>query len=494
MKNYFLEIAVFICGAALMILELAGSRILAPYIGTSIVVWTSLIGVIMGALSLGYYVGGKMADKKAEASTLAMVILAAAFFVLMINAVDGEILGFIREILKNIYAGAIIGTVFLFSVPCFLLGIVSPYAVKLKIESFDYTGRTVGNLYAISTLGSIAGTFASGFLLIPFFGTARILYFIAALLVFSSLLVWTNKFFKTRVAFILILAIIIILSFSSSAKAAAAKIVDVDSQYNRIQVYPAQDRETKRPILRLSTDPFGTQSAMFLDRDDELVFKYTKFYRLADVVTLDIKKALMIGGAAYSYPKDFLKEHSSAGLDVVEIDPKMTELAREYFNLKDDPRLKIYHEDARVFLNENQKKYDAVFMDAFNSQFSIPYQLTTREAVEKIYQSLDDGGVAIINIISAIEGDKGKFLRAEYATYQAVFPQLYLFRAYNVDTRQVQNLILVAVKSDKPANLKSDNAVLSSLLDMIWRQPVKADLPVLTDDYAPVDYYTMKLF
>lgn len=493
MRKYSLELVVFLCGAALMILELAGSRVLAPYIGTSIVVWTSLIGVIMGALSLGYYVGGKLADKNPTAMKLALVILAASVFVFTIIPLNSLILSFIQEVIHNLYAGAIIATIFFFSIPSFLLGIVSPYAVRLKVKDFDYTGRTVGNLYAISTIGSIAGTFAAGFLLIPFLGTINILYFTTAILVFASLIISGQKLLKTKILFILLLLAVIIFSLVRSAKAEVGQFLDVDSQYNRIWLYSFMMPGVKRPILGLSTDPFGVQSGMFLDRDDDLAFPYCKYYRLGDVLNPAIKNALMIGGAAYSYPKDFLKKHAGANLDVVEIDSKMTELAYKYFNLKDDPRLSIYHEDARVFLNNNKKKYDAIYVDAFNSHLSIPYQLTTVEAVKKISDSLNDKGAVIVNIISSIEGDRGKFLRAEYATYKAVFPQLYLFRVKNIDPYKIQNLILVAVKSDAPANLKSNNAELYSMLDNLWRQPVLNDLPILTDDFAPVDYYALSM-
>ncbi|MDD4901660.1 MAG: fused MFS/spermidine synthase [Patescibacteria group bacterium] len=493
MKKYSLEITVFLCGAALMILELVGSRVLAPYIGTSTIVWTSLIGIILGALSLGYYVGGKMADKEADRRKLAIIILGAAFFVLAIVLVNEEVLIFVREVTRNIYVTAVAATIFLFAVPSFLLGIVSPYAVKLKVKDLQYTGRMVGDLYAISTIGSIVGTFAAGFLLIPFLGTINILYFLVALLIFASLMIVPGKLLGARWALIIILFGLIIFFLAKSAHADASRLIDVDSQYNRIWIVPASDAETKRPVLRLSTDPYGIQSGMFLDGDNDLVYRYSKYYRLADAINPAIRTGLMIGGAAYSYPKDFLKNHPGASMDVVEIDPAMTELAKKYFNLKDDPRLRIYHEDARVFLNNNQKKYDAVYVDAFTSHLSIPYQLTTREAAQEIYNGMNDNGVVIVNIISALQGGKSKFLRAELATYQAVFPQVYLFRVYNTDAYKVQNVMLMAVKSPVPAKLQSDNAELYSYFEMLYQQPNKNDLPVLTDDYAPVDYYTMNM-
>jgi spermidine synthase len=477
-----------------MILELVGSRVLAPYIGTSTIVWTSLIGIILGALSLGYYVGGKIADIQAEAKKLAYVILTAAFFVLAIALINNQVLSAILSVWHNIYFAAVAATVILFAIPSFLLGIVSPYAVKLKMKDLQYSGRTVGDLYAVSTIGSIVGTFSAGFLLIPFLGTVNILYFIVAVLIFTSLLIFPEKVIGPRSVAIIILIGLIIFLLSRSVHAEGNLITDVDSQYNRIKIFSSVDAETKRPILMLATDPNGIQSEMFTDNKDELVARYSKYYHLADVVNPSISSALIFGGAAYSFPKDFLKQHASAKIDVVEIDPKMTELAKKYFGLKDDPRLKTYNEDARVFLNNNQKKYDAVYVDAFTSHLSIPYQLTTREAVQEISNSLNDKGVVVVNVISALQGDKSKFLRAELATYKSVFPQVYLFRVYNTDAYQDQNVIMLAVKGSMPAKLQSSNGELTSMLQMIYQQSIANDLPILTDDFAPVDYYTMNLF
>ena len=169
MQKYILEIIVFICGAAVMILELVGSRIMAPYLGTSIVVWTSLIGIILGFLSLGYWWGGKVADQNPSYKMFSFVIFVGAIFVGLIVFIQSMVLNFIQNGITNIYLGTIIATLTLFAVPSALLGMVSPYAVRLKIKDVTTSGRTVGNLYAISTIGSIVGTFAAGFLLIPFF-------------------------------------------------------------------------------------------------------------------------------------------------------------------------------------------------------------------------------------------------------------------------------------------------------------------------------------
>jgi len=266
-------------------------------------------------------------------------------------------------------------------------------------------------------------------------------------------------------------------------------ILDIDSKYSRIKVYPSTDRLTGKEVLNVSTDPFGTECAMFVE-SDELVFAYTKFYRLDGHFKPDLKNTLMLGGCAYSYPKDFLKRFPNAHMDVVEIDPVMTELAKKYFRLKDDDRLTTYHEDARRFLNRSDKKYDVIYGDAFNSFSSVPFQLTTKEAIQLEYDALNDGGVVLANLISSIDDTSGKFLRAQFAMYRSVFTQVYLFPVtYPEDGAYVQNILLVAIKSDKPPLFESEDPELNEYLKHRWLKEVKNDLPILTDDYAPVDYY-----
>jgi len=494
MQKYILEIIVFICGAAVMILEIVGSRIMAPYLGASIVVWTSLIGVILGFLSLGYFWGGKLADQNPNHRIFSFIIFNGAIFVGIIVFIQSIVLEFVQESIDNIYFGAVIAALVLFAVPSIILGMVSPYAVRLKMKTVETSGKTVGNLYAVSTIGSIVGTFAAGFLLIPFFGSTRILFFLSISLVLTSMLAYAKSLFKVKIVVTLFLLLSFLISLDLNKLKAEQGFIDVDTQYNRIWIYQSVDQKTERPILNLVTNPYARQSAMFLDKDDDLVFRYTKFYRLAKHFKPDLNHSLLIGGAAYSYPKDYLKRYAKAKIDVVEIDAKLTELAQQYFNLEYDPRLTIYHQDGRIFLNKIKNKYDIIFVDAFTSHLSIPYQLTTQEAIQKMYQVLVDDGIVLINIISAIEGEKGQFLRAEYATYKTVFPQVYLIPVKDSNNGlRVQNIILVGLKSDIKPSFTSDDKELNSYLQNLWTNNIELDMPILTDDYAPVDYYTMKI-
>jgi predicted membrane-bound spermidine synthase len=190
MRKFFLEIIVFICGAVVMAFEIIGSRMLGPYVGTSIFVWTGIIGVILLCLSLGYYFGGKIADRKPEFKLLAMIILFAGLFIGISTLIKDGLLSMLLNVFSNVKLISLLASFTLFSIPSVLLGMVSPFAARLKIKTLDKSGSAVGNLYAISTLGSITGTFLAGFYLIPSFGVTSILYLLAIILVLSALLLY----------------------------------------------------------------------------------------------------------------------------------------------------------------------------------------------------------------------------------------------------------------------------------------------------------------
>lgn len=200
----------------------------------------------------------------------------------------------------------------------------------------------------------------------------------------------------------------------------------------------------------------------------------------------------MLGWAGYSYPKSYLETYPDASIDVVEIDPGITEIAKKHFWLRADPRLHIIHEDARVFLNTNTHQYDAILGDAFSSWYSLPYQLTTQEAVQKHYESLTETGVVILNIIGALEGEMSDFFRAEYHTYASVFPYVQVFPVHDPkDTHTIQNIILVALKTPPPPPQNTDPQ-MSAFLSHQYTWEISHDLPLLTDEYAPVEHYVSK--
>ncbi|MGC2236096.1 MAG: fused MFS/spermidine synthase [Pyrinomonadaceae bacterium] len=490
-KNYILEITVFVCGALVMIYEIIGSRLLAPYIGTSTYVWTSLIGVILAALSLGYWLGGKWADRQPDIKVLASVIFLAGGLVSLTILLHDLILALISKIQLGLEIKSLIAAILLFAPASVLLGFVTPYAVKLKMSSLADSGKTVGRLYALSTVGSIVGTFSAGFFLIPFLGSTKTLYLIGASLIGLSVLLVP---FAVKVLNISIIVLFILGVFVGEIKSfflsETYDLHDIDTEYSRLQVMTATDPKTKKKMRLLALDPYFIQSGMYLD-SDELAFDYSKYYHLIRHFKPDFQNTLIIGGAGYSFPKDYLKKYTEARIDVVEIDPQMTEIAKKYFRLEENPRLNIFHEDGRVFLNRAEPgKYDAVLMDAFGSLFAVPFQLTTIEAVQSIDRALKDDGVVIFNLGGAIEGKSSGFLQSELKTYRQIFPRVFLFKIYPENTDdKIQNLIIVALKEKNTTSLKSEDAEIDALLSHYYENPPEPQISVLTDDLAPVEYY-----
>jgi len=379
----------------------------------------------------------------------------------------------------------------LFAPASICLGFVTPFAVRLKMTSLETTGSTVGRLYALSTVGSIAGTFAAGFFFIPFVGSLRSLYLIAASLILLSFLLVPLAVSRANVAGILLFILGIAANEANTYfLRERSGLYDLDTQYSRVQVFRTIDPGTGRPVQALATDPYFVQSAAFLD-SDELVLDYSRFYHLIRHFTPGFTETLIIGGAGYSFPKEYLREYGNARIDVVEIDPRMTDIARSFFRLKDDERMNIIHEDGRMFINRTgSARYDAVLMDAFGSLFSVPTHLTTVEAVTHISRILKDDGVAILNLGSAVSGKASSFLHAELRTYGQIFPHVYVFKVnagYSDD--KLQNLIIVASKAPFERDLTSSDPLIASLLKHRYTAQIPLDLPILTDDLAPVEYY-----
>ncbi len=187
MKKYFLEIVVFLCGAVVMAFEIIGSRMLGPYVGTSMLVWTSIIGVILLSLSVGYYWGGRIADKLPRPDILSFIIFVSALFIIFSTFLKDDILKLLLNLISNIKIVSVLASLILFTIPSVLLGMVSPYAARIKMKSIEKSGSTVGNLYAISTIGSILGVFLAGFYLIPNFKITNILLLLSIVLIAVSL-------------------------------------------------------------------------------------------------------------------------------------------------------------------------------------------------------------------------------------------------------------------------------------------------------------------
>jgi predicted membrane-bound spermidine synthase len=249
-----------------------------------------------------------------------------------------------------------------------LLGMVSPVAVKLRLSKLKDSASTVGRLYAISTLGSIAGTFLAGFYLISYLGTTRMLTLIALSLIALSVIAFPTKIINL-IILVLISAYSIFFHSAFSEGQGRSNFIDVDTQYSRVWIYDALNPANNRTMRNMFLNK-QYASAIYLDDINETSFKYFHYYNLTEHFKQDIKTALILGGGAYSYPRELAARFPDASIDVVEIDPDLSVLAQKHFFFDKPDNINIFHEDARIFLNRNKKRYDVVFVDVFESKFS----------------------------------------------------------------------------------------------------------------------------
>jgi len=489
LTKYKLEIVVFISGALVMILEILGSRILAPYIGTSVFVWTSLIGVVLASLALGYRIGGKLADKSVSFDYLAKILLYAQIALILTSLFQAGLMRFLTLTWPNLdirLVATLAGTI-LFAPASVLFGIVSPYCVKLKLNSLADSGSTVGNLYALSTLGSITGTFLTGFVLFSYFKTTQILFFLILALGVLSIFVSTKgKIFFVKLGLI-ILSLVLFFSNELDLRLFEKNgFIDTDTAYNRIWIFDTKEEDGR--VRRNMLIDKSSSSAMYLD-NGESPFSYVKYFGASDYYVKDPKKTLMIGGAAFTFPTNYLKEHPETSMDVVEIDSGQTDLAEKYFFLdRTNPRLAIYHEDGRTFVNKSKNKYDVIFLDAFNTLYAVPFHLVSQEFVTGISNMVEKDGIVVLNVISAVKGDKSLLFKSVYKTYGQKFKFIDVYATNFQSPETVQNVVLI-VSNEQNIDRENltDSAVFKDKIDGNYLKSISNEGIVLTDEYAPVE-------
>lgn len=498
-----LAVLVFVAGMASMSLEFAASRILIPVFGSSIYTWGSLIGVILTGLSLGYHIGGKLADKNPNFLKLCLVIFSAGLYIIFIPFIAPTLTtSFIQFVSDSQYA-SLFAVFTLLIVPTFLLGIVSPYAIKLATRRLTELGNVSGNLYSLSTIGSIVGTFLTVFVLIPTFEINYIIFGLGVtLMVFSSL------FGLARFPKVLAVFVVVLLLFFPSISLSSTGTVMVHTGtlvYEKETLYSHLDVIDYGNIRTLYLDG-KIHSQMYKDKPEELVNTYTKYFHLGFLFNPNAKDVLFVGGGGFSGPKNFLSMYSDVRIDVVEIDPDVIGAARDYFNLpvdNDGSRLMIYNDDARNFLSKTEKKYDLIILDAFSKNY-VPFHLMTLEYFQLLDKKLTSDGVIISNNIGSMAGDRSDIVRAVYKTISQVFPSVYVFPTEH-NSGTLQNIMLATMKSptveyskDELRQLASNNdnnnhnssTALDDLdyLEHLYEAELKTnDVPLLTDQFAPVE-------
>ena len=485
MKKYKIELTVFLCGAIGMMLELVAARVLSPYVGSSNLIWTTIIGVMLISMSIGYSIGGKIADKKTDMNILSFLILLGAFFTSLIPIFETALVKTMSQASDNLVFIAIVTSALIFGIPSFIVATVSPFAVKLRDseKNHESVGKTSGRVSSLSTIGSIVGTFLAGFVLIPNLGVRTIILITTIILFLLAFIIFDKKDIKYVCSMIVILLVLLGLNYYGKVlfeKSNPDIIEDVDSEYSRIWIKQIGNSEVSYKVMQVDT---GTESYIN-EETNEMGARYLYFYDLFDYYNKDANSTLMIGGAAYTYPTYYLNKYQNKTIDVSEIDDKMTELAVKDFGLDiNNPRLTIYHQDGRSFLNYTKNKYDTILIDAFKG-LNAPFELTTYEALTNAKNALNDNGMVITNILSSLEGEEEDFIKYEYATYKAVFDDVKLFKVTDEKANERQNLILVGFKGDKNINKEK----YDEYEDLLAREVTNfsSDREIVTDNYAPI--------
>ena len=468
-------------GAAGLALEVCASRLMAPFFGSSTVVWANIIGLILLYLAAGYWLGGMYADRHPSRTRLGVLLLVAAVAIALLPFVSKPLLGLAVTAVAGASVGTVIGsfvaTLLLFAIPVTLLGMVSPFALRLALTHVDEAGATAGRLYAVSTLGSLAGTFVPALLTIPLVGTQRTILGAAILCAVGALLLLGRRALP-----VLALLSVTLLLPPGVTKEQPGLVAEAESQYQYIDVVAQPDGSRNleldegiavHSVWRPQTVLTGGEWDMFLAVPPRLAHP--------------VRSVLIIGDAGGTTARAFGVYYPGAHIDGVEIDPDVTAIGRQYMGLNDNPNLTVHEADGRSFLEASDQHWDLIIVDAYRQPY-IPFQLTTQEFFQLCERHLTPGGALALNV-ERVPGDASLDSAIE-STVSSVFPDTWVWPALTF------NELVIAVNdgphATAPAELSAmpaDIAILGTLMTSGFRPAATGGL-VLTDDRAPVEWLT----
>lgn len=470
----------FAINAIEMVLELAASRVMSPYFGSSHYVWTAVIGIILLAGCLGNLLGGRISEREGNHALLSRLLFASAVYVALICSLGSYILELVRTALPGIRVGSVLSAILLFLLPSAVLGSVSPVVMGDLLRGHSELGNTSGRIHAVMAAGSLLGTFAGGFWLLPAMGVRTVLLVLAACLMLIALYYLLEQREHLPAIFFVIALLLIMHLSAGAASTGYERGVSIDTQYGRIVIQDGTLPDGS-PV-RFYKQSGAYESACYLDegRRYDLVFNYTKAYDLAFDRHADWDTTLMIGGAAYSYPKYYISHYPNRTMDVVEIDSEATEIAKRYFFLQElldeydtSERLGLINNDGRVYLADCGKTYDVVMNDAFSGENPVAV-LSTVEATRLVKEHLRPNGWYMSNVLGSVNGPESAFLLSEIRTLREVFAHVYLLPTVEGQSGDLfGNFMMIATDED----VRFENAFDCDVSHAI----------VLTDDYCPVD-------
>ena len=510
-QGWLLIVLVFVAGASSLAVELSASRLLAPYFGTSLFVWANLIGLILLYLTIGYYVGGRLADRFPRPGVLYLLTTVAAFLIGVIPFISRPILSWSLTSFAtysiSVFYGSLVAVIFLFAIPMILLGCVSPFAIRLRIEQVGRSGHTAGQLYAISTAGSILGTFLPVLWLIPTIGTRYTFFVFAVSLLLVSIvgLITTQlsmprlpdtrkRLDKSLLSILLLIPMgAAILSVNGPIKPPSGSdgggvlVAERESAYNYIQV--VRVGEQMQLVLNEGLAVHSIYDPnQILTQGPWDYFMVAPYFNKPPFTQNQVHRACIIGLGAGTIPRELTAAYGPIPIDGVEIDGTIVDLGRQYFHMN-EPNLNVIVQDGRYFLRTTSHKYDIIGIDAYQQPY-VPFQLTTLEFFQEVRAHLTPTGVTVIN--AGRTSKDFRLVEALAQTMHGVFSNVYI-----IDTERFTNSIIIGTNA--PGSLDNFRTNAAGLTNPLLQSVAQASLTYgnmreeritniyFTDDRAPVE-------
>jgi len=477
-----LPAVVFTAGASSLATEICATRLLAPYFGTSTVVWANVIGLILIYLSLGYWLGGRIADRHPTPSVLGLILVLGSLCTALLPFVARPFLNLALQGFSAVSIGVVVGsfvsTLLLFSVPVTLMGMASPFALRLSLTAIDRAGRTSGRLSSLATVGAIIGTFGSALVLIPGVGTQRTLLIAALLVALVSIPLLTRPAVAASVVIIALIALP-----PGLVKETRGTLAERETTYGFVQIVREPGDKT---VMRFD-DGIADQSVYRAgtaltggEWDMPLV--------VPPLLARNLHRVLVIGNAGGTTARALAAEYPGISIDAVEIDPVVTQLARQYMGLDSIPNLHVVTADGREYLETTAARFDLIVVDAYRQEY-IPFYLATQEFFSLLHAHLNPGGAIALNV-ERVPGDNG-LVQAISEAVATEFRQVWVWPALRFNELVVgldvpiTRTSLVSRLQTLPANalILGPLVVAEARVASPWNDP-------LTDDHAPVEWLT----
>lgn len=492
---------VFVAGMTSMALEMCASRLLAPYFGTSLFVWANLIGLVLIYLSAGYFFGGRLADRYPSRRLLCALTAAAALATGVIPFISHPVLEWSVRGLDTanagVFYGSLLAVILLFSVPVTLLGFVSPFAVRLSVDRVGSSGRSAGSLYALSTGGSIIGTFLPVLVLIPAWGVRRTLLAACVTLLAASLwgLRGTVRLGVTLPGALLLVPLVLPqLAPLGALKSTPGLIFEQESLYNYIQVVREPDGTMELVLneghaIHSVYNPSQILTGWYWD-----YFLAAPYFNAGAAVGR-VRRVAVVGLAGGTIARQYTAVYGPVPIDGAEIDPAIVAAGQRYFAMT-EPNLHVHVADGRAFLRASHEQYDVVAIDAFQQPY-IPFQLTTKEFFEEIRAHLSPTGVVCLN--TGHTRTDYRLVQAFVNTLHQVFPSVYIFNVPDTFNTEVMATVSPTSLDTFRANLQQAapgslmSTVAAEVLPVAQAAQPEAGGIVFTDDRAPIEQLTDQL-